>query len=131
MENSLRAALVDWLQNAPDLSGLNAIEEESPLRASAPWLGIAASAASDWGSKDRDGRDIRIALELVTRGDDPAADSALVKAIETRALSLPTPQPDFEIVTARFLRGRTEKRSNNLRAALIEFRFRILATPSE
>ena len=131
MENSLRAALIDWLRSAPNLSGLNAVEEESPLRASAPWLGVAASAAAEWGSKDRDGRDVRIALELVTRSDEPVADSALVQAIEQRALSLPSPQPDFEIVTARFLRGRTERRTNNLRATLIEFRFRILATPTE
>ena len=131
MENDLRSSLIAWLLADPALAGLNAIEEESPLRASAPWLGIAASAGTEWGSKDRIGREVRIALELVTRGDDPSADSALVQAIEDRATSMPESQPTFEIVTARFLRSRTERRSQNLRAALIEFRFRILANPTE
>lgn len=131
MEITLRAALIEWLRSSDNLSDLNAIEEESPLRASPPWLGIAASAASDWGSKDRAGRVVRMALELVTRGDDPAADNTLVQSIENTALSLPKSQDDFDIVTARFLRSRTERRSNNLRATLIEFQFRILATPTE
>ncbi len=131
MENEFRTALVNWLKLDPNLAGLNAIEEESPLRASPPWLGISASASADWGSKDRAGREIRIALELVTRGDDPGTDSSLIQTIEERALSLPSPQPNFDIATARFLRGRSERRAKNLRAALIEFRFRILATPTE
>jgi len=131
MENTFRAILMDWLRSADGLSGLNAIEEESPLRASPPWLGVAASAASDWGSKDRAGRVVRIALELVTRGDDATEDNALVQSIEDAAVSLPKSQDDFDIVTARFLRSRAERRSNNLRATLIEFQFRILAKPTE
>lgn len=131
MENDLRSSLITWLLADPALEGLNAIEEESPLRTSPPWLGIAASASTEWGSKDRIGREVRIALELVTRGDDPSADSTLVQTIEDRATSMPDSQPTFEIVTARFLRSRTERRSQNLRAALIEIRFRILANPTE
>lgn len=131
MENLLRAALIDWLRAAPELAGLNAIEEESPLRASAPWLGIAASASTDWGSKDRAGREVRIALELVTRGDDAAHDAGLIRAIEERCQNVPSQQTGFQIVTARFLRSRAERRDKNLRAALIEFRFQTLATPTE
>lgn len=131
MESLLRAALLQWLKDAPDLANLNAIEEESPIRTSPPWLGFAATAATDWGTKDREGREVRIAIELLSRGDDPTADLAIIKAIESRVQSLPSPQDDFEIVTARFLRSRAEQRSNNRRAMLIEFRFRILATPTE
>lgn len=131
MENLLRAKLVDWLSTAPQLAQLNAIEEESPLRASPPWLGIAASAAADWGSKDRRGKEVRIALELVTRGDDPATDAYLIDTIENRVLTLPSDQSEFEIVNNRFLRSRAEKRSNNLRASLIEFRFHIPSIHTE
>ena len=45
MENALRIALVAWLRDDPLLAArINAIEEESPLTATPPWLGIAASA---------------------------------------------------------------------------------------
>ncbi|MCR9180012.1 MAG: DUF3168 domain-containing protein [Erythrobacteraceae bacterium] len=131
MENDLRAALMAWLRSDPALSGINTIEEETPLSASPPWLGIAASASIDWGSKDRAGRETRIALELETRIDHPAADVSLLAAIERRVLDLPPLQPGFELASVRFLRSRSETRGDNLRGALIEFRFRILETLSE
>jgi hypothetical protein len=131
MENELRAALIAWLRSDPALAQINMIEEESPLSASPPWLGIAASASIDWGSKDRPGREIRIALELETRTDSTAADAALLGAIERRVLSLPPFQPGFEIAAIRFLRSRSQAREDNRRAALIEFRFRILSPITE
>lgn len=126
MENHLRAALISWLRSDPALTSINAIEEESPLKASAPWLGIAASASTDWGTKDRPGREVRIALELESRADEPDTDAALLNAIERRTLDLPPFQAGFELASIRFLRARSEQRDNNLRGALLEFRFRIL-----
>lgn len=125
MENALRAALIEWLRNDPDLATINVIEEESPLRASAPWLGISASASADWGTKDRPGREVRIALELESRSDEAGTDTALLAAIERRVLDLPPFHPTFELASIRFLRARSEARENNLRGALLEFRFRI------
>ena len=125
MENSLRADLILWLRDDPALADINAIEEETPLRASPPWLGISTSASTDWGTKDRPGREIRIALELETRTDDPAADADLLNAIEARILDLPPFATDYEIASIRFLRARSEQRENNRRGALIEFRFRL------
>ena len=131
MENLLRAALIDWLRDDPALATLNAIEEESPLSASSPWLGIAASASTDWSTKTRQGREIRIAFELTSRGDDPAADQQTARAIEQRIEALPREQGEYSVVTTRFIRARSERRPRNLRALLIEYRFRILANPTE
>lgn len=127
MENHLRAALIAWLRADPALAPVNTIEEEAPLRAAAPWLGIAASASVDWGTKDRTGREIRIALELSSRADETAADAAMLGAIERRVLDLPVFHTGFELASVRFLRARSEARANNLRAALLEFRFRVFA----
>jgi hypothetical protein len=126
MENDLRAALIAWLRADPALVAINAIEEELPISVSPPWLGIAASASIDWGVKDRAGRETRIALELETRIDLPAADASLLGAIERRVLDLPPFQTGFELASIRFLRSRSERRDDNLRGALLEFRFRIL-----
>ncbi len=131
MENDLRAALIAWLRSDPALAGINAIEEETPLSASPPWLSIAASASIDWGTKDRAGRETRIALELETRTDLPGADVPLLGAIERRVLALPPFQPGFELASIRFLRSRSEARDDNRRAALLEFRFRILEPSTE
>ena len=126
-EAGLRAALIEWLRSDPALDGqLNAITEEAPLRTAAPWLGIVASASSDWSTKTVRGREIRVALELHLRGDATETGSTIVSAIEDRIESFPKLQPDFAVASTQFLRARAEKRANNLRAILIEYRFRVL-----
>lgn len=127
MENDLRAALIGWLAADPALAALNAIEEEAPLSVTPPWLGIAASASTDWGTKDRAGREVRIALELESYTDLTAGDASLLSAIERRVLELPPFQPGFELASIRFLRSRSEARADNRRAALLEYRFRLFA----
>lgn len=130
METLLRAALLAWLRGDPALAeAVNTVAEEAPLRTVPPWLGVAASASTDWSTKDRRGRDVRVAFELHCRGDDPAAAADLVSAIEARIESLPRTQAGFEIATTQFLRARAEQRANNLRAVLLEYRFRLLANP--
>ena len=128
MEIPLRAALIAWLAADPALSGqLNAIVEEAPSRTALPWLAIAASASADWSAKDRQGREVRIALELHCRGDKADSAAALCAAIESRIAALPPAQPGWRVVSATFLRARAEQRGANTRAVLIEYRFRVLA----
>jgi len=127
METLLRAALINWLRYEPTLtSRLNAIEEEAPVRTSTPWLGIAASASVDWGTKERRGREVRLAIELHLRGDNPATGAETVALVEQRIEALPTVQQGFEVVSTRFLRARAEQRAANVRAVLLEYRFRLL-----
>ncbi len=126
MERQFRKSLLEWLRDSSRLTRLNAIEEESPLSVSPPWLGIAASASTDWSTKDRKGREVRVALELLSRGDEPGTDADLVETIEDRITAMPAGQDGFELVNVHFLRARAQRRSNNLRAILIEYRFRIL-----
>ena len=128
METALRAALIGWLAGDAVLAAqLNAVTEEAPTRAAPPWLALAASASIDWATKDRPGREIRIALELHCRGDRPDTAAALVTALEARVLALPAAQAGFTVVSTAFLRARTEQRAGNLRAILTEYRFRVLA----
>jgi hypothetical protein len=127
METDLRAALIAWLEADTELmTRLNAVTEEAPSRASPPWLGIANSASADWSTKDRAGREVRVALELHCRGDDPGTAAATVRAIEARVEALPRAQAGFAVVSTRFLRARAEQRPGNVRAVLMEYRFRVL-----
>jgi hypothetical protein len=128
METQLRVLLLDCLRADPALAAINSFAEEAPSRASFPWLGIVASASADWSVKDAAGREVRIAVELHMRGDDPATGEALVREVEARVLAMPRMQEDFYIATVTFLRSRVEQRANNVRAVLLEFRFRLLAT---
>lgn len=128
MEVPLRAALIAWLAADPALAvTLNAVVEEAPTRTALPWLAIAASASADWGTKDRAGREVRVALELHCRGDQPGSAASLVSAIEARIAALPPAQTGYRLVTTQFLRARAEQRPANTRAILLEYRFRLLA----
>ena len=127
MESTLRTALVAWLAGDPALANaLNSIAEEAPVRASPPWLGLVASASTDWSTKDRRGREVRIALELNTRGEDPGETASIIAAVESRIEAMPPAQAGFRIVTATFLRARAEQRPQHVRAVLLEYRFRLI-----
>ena len=96
METALRSALVGWLRADPILAGMvNAIEEEGPIAASPPHIAIAASASTDWSTKTGLGREIRLALELVDRGDEAAATGAIAARIEQRIATLAPQQSGF------------------------------------
>ena len=128
MEIPLRTALLAWLAADPVLAAqLNAIVEEAPSRTALPWLAVAASASADWSAKDLPGREVRIALELHCRGDQPGAAADLTSAIETQIAALPPDQPGLRVVNITFLRARAEARAANTRAILLEYRFRVLA----
>jgi len=128
MEIALRSALISWLSADPTLSGmLNAVSEEAPAKAALPWLAIATSASIDASTKDRDGREVRIALELHCRGDRPDTAAELVSAIENRIASLPAQQDGYRIVFANFIRARSQQRAANVRSILTEYRFRLFA----
>lgn len=132
MEDLLRPALLDWLRAAPaPLDALSAIEEEVPARATPPWLAVVASASADWSVKGRAGREVRVAIELHSRADDPRADAPLVSALDRRIEAMPRAQDGFSIASIAFLRARTERRPDNARATLLEYRFRCLAAQPE
>ena len=130
METAFRRDLLAWLAADAELSAsLNAITEESPLAASPPWLGIAASASAEWGAKGAPGREIRIALELTCREDDPDGVASLTAALERRIATMPADRAGYRVVVTQFLRSRAERRAGNIRAALSEWRFLLLAEP--
>ena len=128
METALRSAIAGWLASDPVLSErVNAIAEEAPAAASPPAIAIAASASTDWSTKTGPGREIRLALELVDRGDEAAATGAIAARIEQRIATLAPQQSGFRVVVTRFLRSRAERRRRNLRAVLLEYRFLTIA----
>ena len=83
MESAFRTLLIDWLRSDIQLSAcLNAVQEEGPSPAPAPTLSIAASASADWSTKTFMGREVRLALELLDRSDQPETSAAIASRIE-------------------------------------------------
>lgn len=129
MEARFRRDLIAWLAADATLSAaLNAIAEGAPAADSPPWLAIAASAAGEWGGKGAPGREVRVALELTLRDDDPDAIADLTDALERRVATLTGERGGYRVVVTQFLRSRAERRAGNIRAVLTEYRFLLLAS---
>ncbi len=129
MEISFRAALMAWLRADPILADmLNSIEDDGPVAASPPHLALVASAGTDWSTQTARGREIRLALELAGRGDDPAQTAVLAQRVEQRIATLAPQQAGYRIVVTQFLRSRVERRRRGLRAVLLEYRFTLIDT---
>ena len=132
MESAFRTLLIDWLASDAELAAsLNAIVEVGPSPAPAPTLSMAASASADWSTKTCTGREVRVAFELLDRCDTPDTAAAIAARIEQRIATLAPDQTGFRVVVTQFLRSRAERRARNLRAVLLEYRFKLLETPSE
>lgn len=130
MEIPFRAVLIEWLASDAALgAALNAVVEEAPLRTALPWLALTTSASTNWGTKTLAGREIRVALELNFRSDDPLGGASLVSAIEGRVESLPYDQTakGFRIASLAMLRARAEQRGEALRVVVLEYRARVIA----
>ena len=129
MEIAFRTVLMAWLRADPILADmLNSIEEDGPVAASPPHLALVASAGIDWSTKTARGREIRLALELAGRGDDPAQTAVLAQRVEQRIATLAPQQAGYRIVVTQFLRSRVERRRRGLRAVLLEYRFTLIET---
>ncbi|WP_432201703.1 tail completion protein gp17 [Erythrobacter sp. W53] len=132
MESQFRTDLITWLSDDSGLDALiNRIEEEGPLEGQPPTLSIASSASADWSSKSGMGREVRVALELVDRGDQAAAITQAIELIELRIAALSPDQNGYRIVVTQFIRSRAERRPRSLRAVLLEYRFRLLKNTTE
>lgn len=132
MESEFRTAIAAWLRADAALMALvNALEEEGPVAASLPAIAIVASAAADWSHKTGAGREVRLAVEITARGDDPAPLGVIAARLEQRIATMPPDQAGFRLVMTQFLRSRAERRARAVRAQLLEYRFLILATPTE
>lgn len=104
-EQAVRARALDLLSADAELAGLvHGIFDGTPPRASAPYVSVAAAEGSDWGTKDRAGREVRLTLLLAGAGS--ALDDRVAGRIEAVVASLRGAAGDWTIVGARAIRTR-------------------------
>ncbi|MFM6832546.1 MAG: DUF3168 domain-containing protein, partial [Novosphingobium sp.] len=73
--------------------------------------------------------EIRVALELNFRSDDPLGGAALVAGIEARVENFPSDQSagGFRVASIGMIRARAEQRGEAVRVVVIEYRARVLS----
>lgn len=104
-EQALRAKAIALLAGDGELAGaVHGVFDGMPPRASAPCVSVGAAEGSDWGTKDRAGREIRLTVTLHGVGD--SLDDRAAARVEAVAAGLRGPAEDWTVVGARIVRTR-------------------------
>ena len=123
-EGAVQAAVLAALAG---VAGLNRVEPGATVRASEPCATIEPLIASDWGTKDRAGRELRVAVTVRDLAERAGRLHELAGAVEAVVIALPTALDGWRIVSIAFLRSRTASEKAGTWAATLEWRVRVLA----
>lgn len=127
-ELAIRAAVIAALkEDGVLMDGINALFDGMPARASAPYAVVGECTGTQWGAKDVDGRELRVAISLHDAQDSPARLSGLVARVEPAVQAMAAPAGEWRIVTARLVRCRVAKaarRGEEGWQAVIDYRIR-------
>lgn len=125
---ALRAALLAALRGEPAVAArVNAVAEGEPVQATPPVALVQDLASVDWGTKDRAGREIRVAVIVRDAGDTPARAGEIADAIEQAVAGMPRDLPGWRIASVVMIRARTGAEARGRWSASVEHRFRLLA----
>jgi hypothetical protein len=105
---------------------MHGIFDEAPARASLPYILIGGSQSEDWGTKDRDGCEVRMNSVMLCRGDEGVLLSLVAGRIEAAVDRLRGVDGDWEIVSSRALRTRLVREPGDQLRWGIELRARCL-----
>ena len=124
---ALRAAMIDALRADPVLAAtLNGVFAGPAVRTSPPYAEIAETLSVDWDTKDRRGREVRLAVLVRDATETPARMMELADAAERAVLAMPRAIAGWHVASLVFLRTRIAGEAPGRWLAAIEFRARAL-----
>lgn len=127
IEQDFALAVIDWLAgDAALMAQVNGVFHRAPARIAAPYVLLDDVLATDWGTKDRPGREVRLAFALRDGSQDAAPVSAIAAALETRLLALPRTGTGYRLASLQPLRSRTV-RIGDIWLVTLDYRARLLA----
>lgn len=122
----LRAAVLARLRGDPAVAAHRVMEGAAARAAAVPFVVLRDVAATDWGTKDRGGREVRVSLAVRDEGESGARAEAIGAAVEASLLALPPMSDDWRVVTVVPVRGALLHEGGQRWAALVDLRFRML-----
>ena len=104
-EQALRAKAIALLAADAELAGvIHGVFDGMPPRASAPCVSVGSADGGDWGTKDRAGCEIRLAVTLYGVGD--SLDDRAAARVEAVVAGLRGAAEDWTVISARIVRTR-------------------------
>ena len=127
LEQDFALAVIDWLaDDAALMARVNGVFHRSPARIAAPYVLLDDLLATDWGTKDRPGRELRLAFSIRDGSADPGSVSAIAAALEARLIAMPRAGHGYRLASIHPLRSRTVRLGETWLVTL-DYRARLLA----
>jgi hypothetical protein len=125
---ALQAAAVAALSAHPVLAAqLTGIYDGPPPRAAFPYIAVTDGVTSDWGTKTKQGREIRLAFTVWDDGEAATRLTDLMGHVDDALLAIPRDLPGWRIASLVFLRSMVLRDPAGPWAGLVEHRVRLLA----
>lgn len=127
-ETEIRAALMAQLRGDASLSGMvNRIHDGTPVKASAPYVSVGECIGTDWGCKDRDGREVRLSIAIVDEAESGGRIGQIMPLVEAgvRQVAL-AGVPGWQMGGAGLVRSRLVGQAQGRWTAVLDFRLRML-----
>lgn len=126
-EGAVRVAVAAALRaDAVLTAALNGVFDGPAVRASPPYAELGDTLASDWGTKDRRGREVRIAVLLRDLAERPERLAELADKAGAAIETMPRMLDGWRIASLAPLRSRMAGEGPGKWIAVIEYRVRIL-----
>jgi len=109
------------------VGGVNGVWEGAGVSAAAPFVVLGDVTASDWGTKDAAGRELRVAVTVRDRGDSPVRVETLAGAVEAAVAGLPRDLDGWRVASVVLLRSSVVASGKGAWAAMVDHRVRVLA----
>jgi len=121
---AVRMALIERLQAEAGLDGVAVYGADAPAGV-LPRVEVGEPEATDWSSKNWQGRELRTAIIVRLASGQGERLGAMRGAAERAGEALMRDLPGWRVVSARFLRTRTIAQKRE-RALLVEHRIRVM-----
>jgi len=121
---AVRAAVLARLRTVP---GVNGVWEGTGVSAAAPFLLLGDVVASEWGTKDAAGAELRVAVTVRDRGDTPVRAGELAVLVEAAVAGLPRDLDGWRVASVVLLRSSVLASGKGAWAAMVDHRVRVLA----
>ena len=123
---AVRAAALARLRGEAAVA-VNRVWDGADRRGSVPYAVLRDVIASDWGTKDRDGREVRVGVTIRDEGESPARATMLAAAVEAALLDLPRDLTGWRVASVVPVRSAVLAEAQGRWAALVDVRVRVMA----
>jgi len=128
-ESDIRAAVVALLRGDAALIALvNRVHDGPPVKATPPMLIVGECSGADWGTKDRAGRELRLAITIEDDLETAARIRGIMPVADAAVQRLTSAVGAWRVGSLRMIRSRLLRTGAGRWNALLDYRIRVLAT---